>query len=394
MIIDNLELRTALDYLRLFKAHNQAESADDKRRDDGTSVVFEPRGDRLLAQVKGQQSNGSYQLSPRTDVADAFAMSLERIHALSKELGEEEAIEIRPGERMHFLDFSEALTRQIYLAAHEPKRINQADKPNVAPLVVSSAKLNAMVRGVKHAAGKDRGGKWEFDSVLIEYRKDAFHVVATNGHRMAYRTTDQIKEDEETYEDTEDDDLELVRHHRFVIPRFSFEQLLGVLEPGTEACLWASKNQLWISAGPRHAVLPRIESRYPDYRRMLLGDLWKQAAKITVDRLELLSAFKAICAMTDSEDRGIYLYVMDRKVTLALEESTVEVDCRVSGFTDRQYAINARYMRDALNAIEADSVKLLLPNEYESPIAIRIENHLEIMAQMSQPEPEEDEDEE
>ncbi len=96
--------------------------------------------------------------------------------------------------------------------------------------MIAAGKLHSAIVAVKHAAGKDRLSKWDTASVLVEYRRDAYHVVATDGRRMAYRTTERIDEEAAEEEDIEDDDgLEEKRHTQILIPLSYVEMALGTL---------------------------------------------------------------------------------------------------------------------------------------------------------------------
>lgn len=207
--------------------------------------------------------------------------------------------------------------------------------------------------------------RYNLNGVYIELRKEksstSFRVVATDGHRLAMVTREL------------GDDESLTLGKGVILPRKGINELRRLLAEttekyveiavtGTNACFRIDDTILFmrlvVGEFPDYtAVVPKANKKKLLIGRVVLTDSLK--------RVSLLSEGKSKCVRFGLRGNGIHLAATSPELGEAEEDVQGEFD---SG--EMEIGFNARYVLDALGAVEGEKVVFELDHE-QSPGIIR-----------------------
>lgn len=148
-----------------------------------------------------------------------------------------------------------------------------------------------------------------------------------------------------------------------IIPRKSVGEVLKLLktakEETVEVEICSTKARFQI--GSTRLVSKLIDGTFPDYQRVIPQRNDKVA---TAEREDLLRAADRVSTISSERGRAVKLRFTGESLELSVTNpdagsSSEEVEIRFSG-TDMEIGFNARYLEDALDAIEGDVAKITL----------------------------------
>ncbi len=182
--------------------------------------------------------------------------------------------------------------------------------------------------------------------VLMRKTADGFLFVATDGYRLSLKKN--VKPEKESQAIEKD----------MLVPARVVREALSLKEGG-DIHIFVSEhhNQIIFSQDDVLLVGRLIEAQFPEYEKILPGD---PSAKVTFDREELLKAVKT-CAIFARETANIITLSLKKETivvsakTPSLGENTVEVEATLTG-EENDIAFNSRYLLDALNAVEEETL--------------------------------------
>ncbi|MFH1262437.1 MAG: DNA polymerase III subunit beta [Pseudomonadota bacterium] len=210
--------------------------------------------------------------------------------------------------------------------------------------------------------------RYNLNGVYLEVKKEkggiAFRMVATDGHRLAMFTRDLA------------DDETLTLAKGVILPRKGINELRRLLEgveekqvevsvTGTNACFRLNRTilsmRLVVGEFPDYtAVIPKGNKKKLVVNRNALND--------SLRRVSLLSEGKSKCVKFGIRGAGIHLAATTPELGEAEEDIAGEFD---GG--ELEIGFNARYVLDALAAVDGDKVLFELDHE-QSPGIIRAPN--------------------
>lgn len=207
--------------------------------------------------------------------------------------------------------------------------------------------------------------RYNLNGVYLELKKEkgatTFRMVATDGHRLAMYTHDLA----------EDEDLTLPKS--VILPRKGINELRRLLTEteekhidmavtGTNACFRVNETTLFMRL---------VVGEFPDYsavipkgnkKRLVVG---RDTLFNSLKRVSLLSEGKSKCVRFGIKGTGIHLAATSPELGEAEEDLVGEFD---GGELD--IGFNARYVLDALAAVDGDKVLFELDHE-QSPGIVR-----------------------
>jgi len=217
-----------------------------------------------------------------------------------------------------------------------------------------------MIEKTVYATGES-DTRYTLNGLLMHFtpKKKAIelNIVGTDGHRLSVITR-QIKG-------------KLSEEKRLILPKKAASELRRILEASSEEisiCL--NKNHIFFLLDEIVFTSRLIEGTYPSYEQVIPQDNEKKAV---IDKVAFLKALRRTSIMSRERTNAIRLDIEEGRITLSsinpdLGEAREEMAGQYKG---EQISIgcNARYLIDAVQAMEGESIRMEL-QEPLSPILI------------------------
>lgn len=200
------------------------------------------------------------------------------------------------------------------------------------------------------------------NGALLRAEKASVAMVATDGHRLSL-----ARSQAEWSLDAPKTSGEIL------IPRKGLARLRGLLEGKTEVELGVApkSGHLFCRAGAVLLAIKLIEAQFPPFENVIPK---APSRCVTVSRLALIQAIHRVSIMSSDKTLGVRFSGGDGAMRIEadnpdLGEGREELDIEYTGAGAFRIAANARYMLDALGAIEGEKVQLQVDGGLE-PIKI------------------------
>jgi len=214
---------------------------------------------------------------------------------------------------------------------------------------ISADSLKAMIEKTVYAVGES-DTRYTLNGLLLHLipkkKNIVFVMVGTDGHRLALITKDI--------------NGRLSEERKLILPKKAAIELRRLLEEATgDISIGIDKNHVFFTINDIVLSSRLIEGTYPNYNEVVPQDNEK---KISFEKVELIKALRRTSIMSrektnavrfDFEQGNLTLSSMDPDIGEAREEVAVKYkgDAISIGF-------NARYLLDALQAIDGELVRL------------------------------------
>jgi DNA polymerase-3 subunit beta len=220
-------------------------------------------------------------------------------------------------------------------------------------LNIPGDELADLISRVQFAISTDET-RLHLNSMLLEHEGDKLTAVATDGHRLSVSVTTSGS----------------VGAFKILIPLKGVLQLKRLCESG-DVTLRQSGHVLFAEAGGFEWTCKLADAAFPPYQQVIPAS---SEATVSVDRLALMSAVKAVSVAANDRTGGVKFTFDAGKLRIESEspesgegfdeiESDYQGDRRIVGF-------NARYVVEALGAMSGEAVKLGISGELD-PMTIR-----------------------
>ena len=181
--------------------------------------------------------------------------------------------------------------------------------------------------------------------VLVQFTGDKLVMAATDSYRLAVK---------ETALDSAAPELEAI------VPSRALQELARIAGDGDEIEVGVQENQVLFSIGGVWLTTRRIDGQFPNYRQ-LLPEAFEH--ELTISRAELLDVVRRAAVMIQRAT-PLQLRFADGEVTVVARthevgESQESMPVAYSGET-LEIGFNAEFLRDGLESVEGDDVKLKL----------------------------------
>ncbi len=188
--------------------------------------------------------------------------------------------------------------------------------------------------------------RYVLNGVLLNLEGKTLEMVATDGHRLAQIVRDAKEPVSEPM--------------NVVIPRKALHELTRLLEPEVEALEVVLQENHVVFLLPGAVLVGRlIEGQFPNYDQVIPSS---SDVVVTVGRQAFIQGLKRVSLMASDKSKMVKLTMTAGSLTLASEDTEVgaaheELAAEYDG-EEFVIGLNARYLLDALGAMETDEVAI------------------------------------
>ncbi|TAN52874.1 MAG: DNA polymerase III subunit beta [Methylococcaceae bacterium] len=208
---------------------------------------------------------------------------------------------------------------------------------------ISGPKLRRVLEKTKFAMAL-QDVRFYLNGLLLEVEQDVLRAVTSDGHRLAYSEQKL--------------DIPVSTQYQVIIPRKGVAELyrlLGGWEDNVEISL--GSNNLRALIGDTLFSVKLLDSKYPDYRRVIPSDL---GLTFFINKLTLKHALSRVIVVCPEKFRAVRFDCQADALTLSAsgpdhEDASDVVDAHIG--KDFQTAYNGSYVLDALNHCDSDMIK-------------------------------------
>lgn len=231
-------------------------------------------------------------------------------------------------------------------------------------VTVPSTILANMVERTMYAASTDET-RYNLNGVYLEVQPDTgqLRLVATDGHRLAMMESEVPG------------DLSALQSG-VIIPRKGLAELKRLLDEDmvAEVELAFAGNSGLARGGEVTLVMRLIEGEFPNYQQVIPQE---SNVHVIVDSDRLARALRRVVLLSSQRSRAVKLELNEGKITVSsnnpdLGDASDDMDNDYDGET-MSIGFNARYMLDALAAMQVKEIRLSLNNDL-SPAKVRPTN--------------------
>lgn len=186
--------------------------------------------------------------------------------------------------------------------------------------------------------------RYYLNGLLFLVEGDKLKLVATDGHRLAYASTDLRGSHE---------------HQEVILPRKAVLELAKLLNDSDEAVVVeVLRNQVRFSFSSISLVSKVVDGKFPDYTRVIPQGYSK---RFEVSRIALLQALQRTAILSNEKFRGVRLVLTVNSLRILCsnneqEEAQEELEVGYSGEA-LDIGFNVNYLQDVLNNVSAETVE-------------------------------------
>jgi DNA polymerase-3 subunit beta len=227
-------------------------------------------------------------------------------------------------------------------------------------VAISGSGLSALIRKTLFAVG-DNDARYILNGLLITIlssdKKATMRLVGTDGHRLAIAESDL----------THDAVSEMPKEIKAIIPRKAAQEMRRLLEEEAgEPLLGFTKNLVTFQKSGLFLTSRVMEGTYPNYQQVIPKDNSKKAS---VEKAALEGALRRVAVLSRDKTNAVRVTLESGLLTLYtsnpdLGEATEEISAQYRG-ESLTTGFNARYLLDALSAMDSDTVHL----EMKTPLS-------------------------
>lgn len=213
----------------------------------------------------------------------------------------------------------------------------------------------SLIEATQHAmAFKDV--RYYLNGLLFDFSQFDFVVVGTDGHRLAKHRTALA---------------EPTHSKQLIVPRDSIHAIAKLLGNDESCEISVETSEFTNSKGEQelaiHSIVidvdrltlttKLIDCKFPDYRNVIPKN---QPIAIELNRTQLLDTIKRVGLVLDGYNSGIAMEFSENGLRLVARANEEEADesIDIENGSDLVIGMNARYIIDALSALESDTVVL------------------------------------
>lgn len=194
--------------------------------------------------------------------------------------------------------------------------------------------------------------RYYLNGLLLELSGNTLRAVASDGHRMALCTVDG--------------GAEVPERLRSIVPRKSVADMQRLLEDSDEEVrLVLGRTYLRVTQGNYTLTSKLVDGQFPEVDRLIPRNAENS---IISDRETLRGALSRVAILSSEQSSEVRFQVEGEQMVINASnteqdeaEEVVAVDYNGNPF---EVGFNVRYLRDVLDALDTETVKLSLPETY------------------------------
>ena len=189
--------------------------------------------------------------------------------------------------------------------------------------------------------------RYFLNGLLIEVHNDHILSVATDGHRLAKALVP-----------VEELGLDLVQS---IVPRKAVIEIAKFLDAHSDEAVMVKLNSshILVQSGDFMFISKLIDGRFPDYEKVIPGNLDKH---IIINRLNLIEILSRAAILSNEKFRGVSLSISENLLKVAShnpdqEHAHDEMSVEYQG-DDIEIGFNVNYLLEALKACDSEDIDL------------------------------------
>lgn len=227
----------------------------------------------------------------------------------------------------------------------------------------SSEKLIKAISQTVFAVGTDKG-RPIFSGILFKIREGKLILVATDGYRLSFKETEEIKETLE---------VEIFKKG-LIIPGRTLLEIGRILadqakEEKIGLTISSSSNQVIFSTKDSEIVSRLIEGKFPEFEKFIPRS---KTTKIILEREDFLRGIKMAAVFARETANIVRLKIKGGILKISanapqIGENLIGLEVKQEG-EDNQIAFNFRYLVDFLNSVDCSQVSLEMTTSLSSAV--------------------------
>ncbi len=215
----------------------------------------------------------------------------------------------------------------------------------LAKLKVAAEHLRQWIPRIRFAITTEEG-RYTLGGAKFEIGLTDTKIIATDGHRLAYLCSTEMKA-------RSGQEIDVLVPSRALD---AVEAALGKAEEGAEVRIGADENHVFFQTGARIIVSRLLSGQFPNYERILPKSL---AASIEIDTARFDLAIKRASLTADDRSWAVRVDVTTGAITVSSEtedgRSEDKIEVEYAG-PDTTIGFNAKYLRDFLGAADTEKI--------------------------------------
>jgi DNA polymerase-3 subunit beta len=233
-------------------------------------------------------------------------------------------------------------------------------------LNINADTLKDMIEKTVYATG-DSDTRYTLNGLLMHFipkkKTIELRVVGTDGHRLSVITKDI--------------EGKLSEEKKLILPKKAAMELKRLLEgnsEGKDITIYLNKNHMFFIIDEIVLTSRLIEGTYPNYEQVIPKDNEK---KVILDKTTFLRALRRTSIMSRERTNAVRFDLEPGKITLIsinpdLGEAREEIAAQYKG-EQLSTGYNARYLMDALQAMDSESVRIELQEPLSPTLLVETE---------------------
>ena len=224
-----------------------------------------------------------------------------------------------------------------------------------------TAGVKDMIEKTIYAVSTDEN-RQALNGVLLKLLDGSIQMVATNGHRLAFISNKGMES--------------LQAEVSVVIPKKALVELSKFLNED-EPLLFSLKDNHIIFKQAKQVLISRmIDAQFPDFNQVIPKE---NNIKLKIPRGEFIHALRRVSILSTDRSKMVKLSLGNNKMILSSEETEIgnakeEISIDFKG-KELNIGFNARYILDALNAIDTEEVGMELKDSMSPSLFYGQENY-------------------
>lgn len=224
-------------------------------------------------------------------------------------------------------------------------------------IVIKAAIFKSMVKQVAFATAMD-DNRPLFTGILVVCENDTIKMIATDTHRLAYRTGITASATDNTYQ--------------AIIPAKALVEVSRLIQDENESVqILMTKSQVLFRFGDITLISRLIEGQFPNYKQVIPTScktkvrLSTKALLESVERASLLAKEGSNIIKLKIDQDNLIITSSSQEIGKVYEEVQIEVQGE-----ETQIAFNSKYLIDALKVVDSEEILLELTGSL-SPGVVR-----------------------
>ena len=300
-------------------------------------------------------------LSIKADIKESFktTISARKLFDITRALQEESILDIQIDDSKVMVKAKKSrFNLQTLPAKDYPVMVkNEGEAINFS---VSQNQLKSLLKQVDFSMAQ-QDIRYYLNGLLFEVVGKKLNIVATDGHRLSFTSTNLSEAKEKT---------------QIIIPRKTIIELIKLMSDDEQPIMVSvTKTQVVFKFNDIDLITKVIDGKFPDYDRVIpVG----HKNVFNVDRLSLLASMQRASILSNEKYRGIRMVIEENNLKLISsnseqEQAEEELEIKYTG-TTIDIGFNVTYLIDVLVNIQFDKLTFAF-NDSSSSCLITIPNN-------------------